>query len=115
MRLLGITIRSDLKWTSNTHDIVKRASSKLWILRRLRNLGANKCELVDIYNKQCRGILEFGAPAWHSGITNQERVDIERVQKVALHIILGQKYENYKNALELTNLETLEERRDKLW
>ena len=38
----------------------------------------------------------------------------ERVQKVALHIILGQKYENYKNALELTNLETLEERRDKL-
>ena len=59
-------------------------------------------------------ILEFGSPAWHSGITNQERKDIERVQKVAFHIILGQKYENYKNALELTNLETLEERRDKL-
>ena len=95
MRLLGITVRSDLKWTSNTQDIVKRASSKLWILRRLRNLGANKCELVDIYNKQCRSILEFGAPAWHSGITKQERIDIERVQKVALHIILGQKYENY--------------------
>ena len=52
MRLLGITVRSDLKWTSNTQDIVKRASSKLWILRRLRNLGAYKCKLVDIYNKQ---------------------------------------------------------------
>ena len=33
MKLLGVTIRSDLKWTSNTRDIVKRAYSKLWILR----------------------------------------------------------------------------------
>ena len=46
--------------------------------------------------------------------TFKERLDIERVQKIALHIILGDKYDNYKNALELSNLETLESRRDKL-
>ena len=33
---------------------------------------------------------------------------------MALHIILGQKYENYENALKITNLHTLEARRDKL-
>ena len=43
-----------------------------------------------------------------------EKQDIERVQKVALHIILGDQYESYSNALRLTNLVTLEARRDKL-
>ena len=43
-----------------------------------------------------------------------EKLDIERVQKVALHIILGDQYLNYSNALKITNLETLETRRDKL-
>ena len=98
----------------NTQDIIRRASNKLWIVRRLKLLGANKEELVDIYNKHCRSILEFGVPVWHGAITNNERVDIERVQKVALHIILGCKYENYRNALQETKLETLETRRDKL-
>ena len=67
-----------------------------------------------IYTASNVGILEFGVPAWHGAITYNERLDIERVQKVALHIILGDKYDNYKSALELSGLETLEDRRDKL-
>ena len=43
-----------------------------------------------------------------------ERCDIERVQKVALHIILGDKYDSYEKAQELTTMETLEKRRNKL-
>ena len=114
MKLLGVTIRSDLKWISNSEDIVKRALNKLWIIRRLKGLGANRKELVDIYNKQCRSILEFAVPVWNGNITKNEVTDIERVQKVALHIILGNRYENYRNALEMTDLETLETRRTKL-
>ena len=112
--VLGVTIRSDLKWISNSEDIVKRALNKLWIIRRLKGLGANRKELVDIYNKQCRSILEFAVPVWNGNITKNEVNDIERVQKVALHIILGNRYENYRNALEMTDLETLETRRAKL-
>ena len=40
--------------------------------------------------------------------------DLERVQKGALRIILGDKYENYKNALEVTKLDSPEDRREKL-
>ena len=53
-------------------------------------------------------------PAWHGAITTVERQHIERVQKVGLHIILGDQYESYKNALKTTNLESLETRREKL-
>ena len=114
MKLLGVTIRSDLKWSSNTENMVKRALNKLLIIRRLKNLGANEEELVYMYIKQCRSILEFCVPVWHGAKTNNERLEIERVQKGSLHLILGEKYVNYKNALELTNLETLEDRRNKL-
>ena len=114
MRLLGVVVQSDMKWSSNTEQIVKRASNKLWIIRRLKGLGAQTVELVDIFIKQCRSILELAVPAWHGAITLVERQDIERVQKMALHIILGDQYESYRNALNMTNLVTLDARRDKL-
>ena len=114
LRLLGVVIRSDMKWASNTEYICKRASKKLWILRRLKCLGANSEQLLDIYGKQVRSLVEFAVPAWHGAITVVEKQDIERIQKVALHIILGENYDNYLDALKVTKLEPLEKRRDKL-
>ena len=52
---LGVKIRSDLKWSKNIEDVVKRASKKLWILWRLNGLGDQK--LVDMYIEHCRSIL----------------------------------------------------------
>ena len=37
LKLLGIILRSDLKWSSNTEYIVKKANSRLWQIRRLKN------------------------------------------------------------------------------
>ena len=42
IRLLGVTIKSDLKWHSHVHELTKRANVKLWLLRRLKKLGAIK-------------------------------------------------------------------------
>ena len=89
LHLLGVKISSDLKWSKNTEEVVKRASNKLWILRRLKGLGAMKQELVDMYIKHCRSILEYAVPVWQPSITVVERLYLERVQKMALHIILG--------------------------
>ena len=51
---------------------------------------------------------------WHSSITKGEQKDIERIQKVALRIILGQDYSSYADSLKKTGLETLTTRRTKL-
>ena len=48
---------------------------------------------------------------WHSALTVQNSSDIERVQKSALAIILGNNYINYDNALETLHLEKLSTRR----
>ena len=114
IRLLGLTIRSDLKWTSNTSNMVKRASKRLWMLRRLKNLGAKQVDLVDVYCKQIRSVLELAVPAWQSSVTKTEKQDIERIQKSACHIIQGSDYISYKNSLIALQLESLETRRVKL-
>ena len=113
-RLLGVLLRSDLSWSSNAEDIVKRAYKKLWYLRRLKRLGVEISDLIDVYIKQIRSILEYAAPLWHSAINGEDRLRIERVQKAALSIILGDSYTSYRVGLKLTGLETLFERRRKL-
>ena len=94
--------------------MIIKANKRLWILRRLKNMGAKDCDLVDVYTKQIRCILELAAPAWQGGLSQAEKFDLERIQKTACHIILGQKYESYSNALQLLELDTLEYRRNLL-
>ena len=51
---------------------------------------------------------------WHTSITIGEQKDLERIQKVALRLILGEKYITYIQALKVTGLETLKSRRTRL-
>ena len=113
-KLLGLVIRSDMSWQSNTEHMVKRCNSKLWILRRLKRLGATQEDLLDIYSKQVRSILEYAVPVWHSSITGEQNLAIERIQKIALHIILGEQYKSYSSALKTLSMDTLRNRRIKL-
>jgi hypothetical protein len=114
MRVLDLIIRSDLKWTTNTENMVLKGFKRLWMLRRLKQCGANSEELLDVYIKQVRSVLELAVPVWQSSITVQERCDIERVQRAALNIILGYRYSTYKEALQWFNIDSLEDRRVQL-
>ena len=62
------------------------------ILRRLKKLGAKNSDLVDVFIKQIRCILELAVPAWQGSLSQAEKLDLERVQKAACHIILGDSY-----------------------
>ena len=41
IKLLGVKITDDLKWNLNNQYITTKAYSRLWMLRKLKNLGAN--------------------------------------------------------------------------
>ena len=77
-------------------------------------LGATKSEMLDIYIKQVRSILELAVPVWHPGLTQLEVRNLERVQKCAFSIILGQQYLNYKQAMTSLGCDSLNDRREKL-
>ena len=44
-KLVGYEFRMDLKTISNTNYIVARAWKKMWIVRRLKTLGASEQDL----------------------------------------------------------------------
>ena len=62
IRLLGVQVRSDLSWSSNTTGMCQTAYSRLRMLRRLKPLGASENELLDVYEKQIRCMVEFCTP-----------------------------------------------------
>ena len=113
-RLLGTIITSDLRWEQNTSHIVKKANAKMELLRKVASFGAKVEDLKTIYILFIRSQLEQSAVVWSSSLTEQNKADLERVQRSALKIILGSKYESYKKALVKLNIETLEERREYL-
>ena len=49
-----------------------------------------------------------------SALSQTEKKDIKRIQKTALHIMLGDSYQSYVNALDKVGLESLDARRHKL-
>ena len=117
-KLLGVVISEDLKWESNTQYICKKASKKLWILRRMKLLDIDSSIILDVYIKEIRSVLELAVPAWHSGLTRKQASMIERIQKIAVNIILsihGNKNTlSYQKSLSVLGIESLERRRLKL-
>ena len=81
------------------------------LLRRILNFGASVDDLKNIYILYVRTLLEQSCSVWHSGLTEENTQDLERVQKSALKIILKDSYQSYENALNKLDIETLEDRR----
>ena len=113
-KLLGTIITDDLKWEKNTAAIVKKAYQRMQLLNRAAAFTANTNDLKSIYLTYIRSILEQSAVVWHSSLTLKNRKDLERVQKTAVRIILGKKYSSYKKDLKRLNIESLNDRRDKI-
>ena len=59
-------------------------------------------------------LLEQNCQVWHYSITEGDKSDLERVQKLAVKIILQERYESYEQSLVQLNLENMTKRRDKI-
>ena len=113
-RLLGTILSSNLKWDQNIEDIVKRANGRMQLLRKVAAFNPPIEDLKTIYILFIRSLLEQSAVVWHSSITEENSYDLERVQRSALKVILGEKYVGYKKSLEILNLQLLKDRRSEL-
>ena len=113
-KLLGTIITDDLRWEENTSSLVKKANARLLLLRKAKEYTNCKSDLKIIYISYIRSILEQSSVIWHSSLTSDNQNDIERIQKNALRIILGDQYKSYKSALNSLQIESLIERREQL-
>ena len=84
------------------------------LLYRAASFTSSRLELRKIYLVFIRSILEQSAVVWHSSLTAKNRLALERVQKCAVRVILGQKFSSYKDGLKKLNIQTLNIRRKEL-
>ena len=105
---------SDLKWHKNTKMLVKKAFTRMVILQKLNKFKVKISDLLIIYKLYIRSIVEQNCQVWHYSLSEDDSHSLERVQKVAMKIILQQSYTDYNQALDILELETLYERREHL-
>ena len=115
-KLLGVDFvshsRDGVRWDKYIQQCIKQAYSKMWILKRLAELGVSTQDLLMSYLSRVRVQLEQNVPLWHFSISSQLRKKLENVQKACLFIILGQRAtSDYHRNLAMLNLEPLVDRR----
>ena len=113
-KLLGTIITNDLKWNSNTNLLIKRANQRMQLLRKCAEFTNSIDDRKTIYIAYIRSILEQSSVLWGSSISEENKEDLERVQKNSCRIILGNEYVDYEKPLKDTGLENLQERRKML-
>ena len=113
-KLLGCIISSDLKFQKNTSYMVKKAYARMTILQKLYSFSVPVPDMVTIYMLYVRSLVEQNVAVWNSSITAAESEDLERVQKVAVKIILKNNYTCYEESLKILGLEKLKSRRSAL-
>jgi hypothetical protein len=101
----------DLKWGANTRQIYLKA---MWLLRRLKTAKFEPEILMDYYIKEIRPQTEHAVVIWNSGLTKAQISELEKVQKVAIRIILDENYVSYEVACTLMNTQPLKYRRTEL-
>ena len=86
-RHLGVVLSSTLNWNVHINDMLHRAKRRVGILSRLRK-DLKYSALRRVYIVYVRPILEYGSNTWLN-IGKGLKQDIEKVQKMALRVMLG--------------------------
>ena len=84
------------------------------LLRQVASFGASQQELKQIYFAYVRSQIEKSSTVWHNSLTDENKKDLERIQKTAIKIILKNNYSSYKKSLLKLDIDDLATRRKKL-
>ena len=79
---------------------------------RFKSLGGSTSLLVQIqmYLTRVRSTLEFAVPVFHPGMTHEQSMKVERVQKKAFTIILENRNNKYESGLLVFKIDRLDQR-----
>ena len=89
LKILGIMIQDDLKWGSQVDRMVAKASKKIWLLRRMHQLGVDKATMAVYWQSEGLVHLEYGSAIWSGGLSLAQQRDLSRVQRRAVAAMVG--------------------------
>lgn len=108
---LGITISDNLKWELHITNVIKKANSILYLMRKAFS-NITPVLLRKIFVTYVRPILEYGFQVW-SPYYSKDIEALERVQRRATKIPRELRCMDYPDRLRFLNLTTLKTRRER--
>jgi hypothetical protein len=114
---LGITISTNLRWTTHINQIITKAHQRLGLIIRTLGYDAPKQAKQNAYVAMVRSVLEYGSSIW-SPVDKDTLRKIEKIQRKATNFITNNPYitkphyKTYKERLLETNLLPLSYRRE---
>ena len=111
MKILGTIFTDTLSWNENCSNIVRKVNARMQLLRKVWSFGSNNEEMVKLWKIYCLSLLEQSCVVWDSGLTQENKTDLERTQKTFCKMVLEENYLTYPKALETLRLQSLEQRR----
>ena len=89
LKILGVLIQDDLKWGAQVEQMVKKASKKIWLLRRMKRLGVDEVTMSTFWKSEGLCLLSYASPVWSGGITKAQQNNLSRVQRRAVAAMTG--------------------------
>ena len=111
-KILGVWLSDNLKWDYHVDKLVSKASQRIYYLKQLKKSGLSLDDLLCFYCSVVRSVLEYACQSWHPGLTGGHTDRLEQLQKRSLKIMMPDA--SYELALEISELEPLSKRRQKL-
>ena len=111
LRDLGITVTSDLSWSSHIAEAVAKArATASWVLSVFKT--RDSAVMITLYKSLVRSLLEYCCPLWNPSKINDIQL-LESVQRSFTNRISGLDSSNYWERLKSLKLMSLQRRRER--
>ena len=80
-------INDTLNWKDNIENITRKACKRIYFTRMLKRANVPREDIILFYEAYIRSCLCYGAPVWHSSITQAQSDSLEAIQRRAYRII----------------------------
>ena len=88
-KILGVMVQDDARWGTQVEHMTKKASKKIWLLRRMKKLGVDEATIACFWKAEGLCYLEYCNPVWSGALTKQQKQDLARVHRRAVAAITG--------------------------
>ena len=88
MKILGTIFPNKLSWSDNCECLVKKVIARMQLLRKAWSFGSTIEEMVGLWKTYCLSVLDQSCVLWDSGLTMENKSDLERTQKTFAKLVL---------------------------
>ena len=99
MKILGTIIENYLSWNGNCMAIIKKVNARMQLLRKVWSFGSSRDNMGQLWKTFCLSVLDQSCVVWDSGLTCENKKDLERTQKTFVKLVLEEDYQTYEKGL----------------